>query len=117
MRSGELSATRLEFLRELVPAATRVAVLVNPTGSTAETTLRDVEAAARPLGLQIQVLNASTSREIDAALATFVPVRVEGLFVSSDPFLTSRRVQLANLAAHHSVPMTSATREMVEVGC
>jgi putative ABC transport system substrate-binding protein len=114
--SGELSAKRLEFLRELVPAATRVAVLVNPTGSTAETTLRDVEAAARPLGLQIQVLNASTSREIDAALATFVPERPDGLFVSSDPFFTSRRVQLANLAAHHSVPMTSATREIVEVG-
>ena len=114
--SGELSAKRLEFLRELVPAATRVAVLVNPTGSTAETTLRDVEAAARPFGLQIRALNANTSREIDAALATFVPERPEGLFVSSDPFLTSRRVQLANLAAHHSVPMTSATREMVEVG-
>ena len=114
---GELSAKRLEFLRELVPAVTRVAVLANPTGSTAETTLKDVESAAHPHGWQIQVLNASTSREIDAALATFVPVRVEGLFVSSDPLLTSRRVQLANLAAHHSVPMTSATKEMVEVGC
>jgi putative tryptophan/tyrosine transport system substrate-binding protein len=114
--SGEVSAKRLEFLRELAPAATRVAVLVNPTGSTAQTTLRDVEPAARSLGLQIQVLNASTSREIDAALATFVPERPDGLFVSSDPFFTSRRVQLANLAAHHSVPMTSATREIVEVG-
>ena len=84
--SGELSAKRLEFLRELVPAATRVAVLVNPTGSTAETTLRDVEAAARPFGLQIRALNANTSREIDAALATFVPERPEGLFVSSYHF-------------------------------
>ena len=114
--SGELSAKRLEFLRELVPAATRVAVLINPNGSTAETTLRDVEAAARALGLQIQVLNASTSREIDAAFATFVRERPDGLFVSSDPFFTSRRVQLANLAAHHSVPLTSGTREIAEVG-
>jgi putative tryptophan/tyrosine transport system substrate-binding protein len=114
--SGELSAKRLEFLRELVPSATRVAVLINPTGSTAETTLRDVESAARPLGLQIQVLNASTSREIDTALATFVRERPDGLFVSSDPFFTSRRVQLANLAARYLVPMTSATREIAEVG-
>jgi putative tryptophan/tyrosine transport system substrate-binding protein len=107
--SGELSAKRLEFLCELLPAA-------NPTGSTAETTLRDVEAAARPLGLQIQVLNASTSREIDAAFETFVRERPDGLFVSSDPFFTSRRVQLANLAAHHSVPLTSGSREVAEVG-
>jgi putative tryptophan/tyrosine transport system substrate-binding protein len=114
--SGELSAKRLEFLRELVPSATRVAVLINPTGSTAETTLRDVESAARPLGLQIQVLNASTSREIDAALATFVRERPDGLFISSDLFFTSRRVQLANLAARYLVPMTSATREIAEVG-
>jgi putative tryptophan/tyrosine transport system substrate-binding protein len=114
--SGELSAKRLEFLRELVPSATRVAVLINPIGSTAETTLRDVESAARPLGLQIQVLNASTSREIDTALATFVRERPDGLFVSSDPFFTSRRVQLANLAARYLVPMTSATREIAEVG-
>ena len=85
MRSGELSATRLEFLRELVPAVTRVAVLVNPTGSTAETTLRDVEAAACPLGLQIQVLNASTSREIDAALATLCPCELRGFSSAQTP--------------------------------
>jgi len=62
--SGELTAKRLALLRELVPGATRVAVLVNPTGPAAETTLRDAEAAARVIGLQIQVLNASTSREM-----------------------------------------------------
>ena len=87
-------AKRLELLRELVPAAARVAVLVNPADDTSETTVRDVEAAARAIGLQIQVLNASTSREIDAAFATFVRERPDALFVGPDPFFTSRRVQL-----------------------
>ena len=92
---AELTAKRLELLRELVPAATRVAVLVNPTNAvTTETTLRDVAAAARAMGLQIQVLNASTSREIDAAFATFVRERPDALFVGLDPFFNSRRVQL-----------------------
>ena len=111
--SGELAAKRLGLLRELVPAATRVAVLVNPTNAAnAETTLRDVEAAARAMGLQIQVLNASTSREIDAAFATLVRERPDALFVSGDPFFTSRRVQLANLAMRHAVPATFASREL-----
>ena len=104
---AELVAKRLELLRELVPAATRVAVLVNPANATTtETTLRDVEAAARAMGLQIQVLNASTSREINAAFATFVRERPDALFVGADPFFTSRRVQLANLAARHAIPAT-----------
>ena len=75
-----------------------------------------METAARPLGLQIQVLNASTSRDIDAAFATFVHERPDALFVTGDPFFTSRRVQLANLAARHMVPMTSSTRETAEAG-
>ena len=104
---GELAAKRLELLRELVPAATRVAVLVNPANATnAETTVRDVEAAARAIGLQIQVLNASTSREIDAAFATLVRERPDALFVGNDTFFTSRRVQLVHLAARHAVPAT-----------
>jgi len=86
--SGELLAKRLGLLRELVPAATRVAVLVNPANAaTMETTLRDVQAAARVTGLQIQVLNASTSREIDAAFATLVSERPDALFVGPDPLL------------------------------
>ena len=110
-------AKRLELLRELVPAATRVAVLVNPANATTtETTLRDVEPAARAMGLQIQVLNASTSREINAAFATFVRERPDALFVGLDPFFTSRRVQLATLATRHAVPATSGTREIVEAG-
>src|SRR5262245_3800776 len=79
---GELVAKRLELLRELVPAATRVAVLVNPANApNTEVTLRDVEAAARAMGLQIQVLNASTAREIDSAFASFTGERSNTLFV------------------------------------
>jgi putative ABC transport system substrate-binding protein len=115
--SGELAAKRLELLRELVPQAARVAVLVNPANpSTMETTLRDVEAAARAMGLQIQVLRASTSHEIDAAFATLARERSDTLFVSGDPFFTSRRAQLAVLAAHYSIPSTSGTREIAEAG-
>ena len=114
--TGELAAKRLELLRELVPAATRVAVLVNPANATTtETTLRDVEPAARAMGLQIQVLNASTSREIDAAFATFVRERPDALFVGLDPFFNSRRVQLVNLASRHAIPATfSDSRHMLK---
>jgi ABC-type uncharacterized transport system substrate-binding protein len=88
--NAELVAKRLELLRELVPAATRVAVLVNPANAVnTATTLRDVEAAARSIGLQIQVLNASTSRDINAAFATFVRVRPDALFVGGDPLAAS----------------------------
>jgi putative ABC transport system substrate-binding protein len=115
--NGELAAKRLELLRELVPGAARVAVLVNPASvATAETTLRDIEAAARALGLQIQVLYASTSREIDAAFATLMRDRPDALFVGNDGFLTSRRVQLANLASRHAVPALYSARETTEVG-
>jgi putative ABC transport system substrate-binding protein len=115
--SGELTAKRLELLRELVPAASRVAVLVNPANpANAETTVRDVEPAARVIGLQIQVFNASTSREIDAAFATLVRERPDALFVGNDGFFTSRRVQLVNLALSHAVPATFHTREFAEIG-
>ena len=115
--SAELVAKRLELLRELVPAATRVAVLVNPTNAaTTETTLRDVEPAARAMGLQIQVLNASTSREIDAAFATFVRERPDALFVAGDPFFGNRRVQLVHLASRHAIPATFSLREYAEAG-
>jgi putative ABC transport system substrate-binding protein len=115
--SGEVVAKRLEFLRELVPAATRVAVLVNPTNATdTETTLRDVAAAARAIGLQIQLLNASTSREIEAAFAALVHERADALFVGPDGFFNSRRVQLATMAARHMVPATYAGRDYAEAG-
>jgi ABC-type uncharacterized transport system substrate-binding protein len=113
----ELVAKRLELLRELVPSATRIAVIVNPAeAAVTETTLNDVETAARAMGLQVQVLNASTGREIDAAFANFVRERPDALFIATGSFFTSRRVQLANLAAHHSIPMASSTREIAEAG-
>jgi putative tryptophan/tyrosine transport system substrate-binding protein len=115
--SGELTAKRLELLRELVPAATRVAVLVNPANATTtETTLRDVAAPARAMGLQIQVLNASTSREINAAFATLARERPDALFVGLDPFLNSRRVQFVHQAAHHRLPAIYNGREYCEIG-
>jgi putative tryptophan/tyrosine transport system substrate-binding protein len=115
--TGELTAKRLELLRELVPAATRIALLVNPAdAATAETTVRDMEAAARAIGLQIQVVRASTSREIDAAFATLVRERPDALFIAPQPFFTSRRVQLTALAARHAIPATFSTRESAEAG-
>ena len=91
-----------------------MAVLV--TAANAETTVRDVEAAARALGLQMQVFNVSTIREIDAAFATFARERPDALFVSGDPFLSGRRVQLAQLAAFHRLPATYALRDYAEAG-
>jgi putative tryptophan/tyrosine transport system substrate-binding protein len=114
---AELVAKRLGLLHDLVPKAVRVAVLVNPANaSNAEATLREIPEAARGLGLQIQVINASTSREIDTAFASAVRERAEALFVAPDGFLISRRVQLATLAARHAIPATYASREVVEVG-
>jgi putative ABC transport system substrate-binding protein len=114
--AGELVAKRLGLLRELVPGAARVAVLVNPAGPDSETTVRDVEPAARAMGLQIQVLNASTSREINAAFATTVRERPDVLFVSSDPFFRSRRMQLTHLATLHKVPAVYSARDYAEAG-
>jgi len=115
--SAELVAKRLELLRALVPAATRVAVLLIPANTAnTETTLRDVEPAARAVGLQIQVLNADTSHEIDAAFATIVRERPDALFSASSPYFTSRRVQLVQLAARHAIPATYPGRQYVEVG-
>jgi len=113
----ELAAKRLALQRELVPAATRVAVLVNPANAAhTETTLRDVEAAARVIGLQIQIVNASTNREIDAAFAALVRERVDALFVFPDPFFISRRFQIVQLATRHAVPATYPVRDFVEPG-
>jgi putative ABC transport system substrate-binding protein len=113
---GELVAKRLELLRELVPAVTRVAVLINPSSPVAEITVRDVEVAARSLGLQVQVLNAGTSRDINAVFATFVRQRPDALFVGGDPFFNDRRVQLANVAAYHRIPATYSNRDLAEAG-
>jgi putative tryptophan/tyrosine transport system substrate-binding protein len=115
--SAELTAKRLELLRKLVPAATRVAVLVNPANAVnTEPTLRDVQSAARAMGLQIQVLEASTSPEINAAFATFGRGRPDALFVGSDIFFLSRRLQLAHLATRHAIPATYSASQYAEAG-
>ena len=115
--NNEINAKRLTLLRELVPTAVRVAVLVNPTNaSIAETTARDVETAAHAMGLRLQVLNASTSREIDATFATFAGERRDALFVAGDPFINSRRVHMVHLASHHRLPAIYASREYADIG-
>jgi putative tryptophan/tyrosine transport system substrate-binding protein len=113
----ELAAKRLELLREMMPAATRVAVLVSPSNAvTSEPTVRDTSAAARAMGLQVQVLNADTSREIDAAFATLARERSDALFLDSNPFFVSRRVQLVNLASRLAVPAIYFDRVFAEIG-
>ena len=115
--SAELAAKRLELLRELVPKARGVALLVNPDDTTnTETMLRDVDPAARAIGWQMQVFNASTSAEIDAAFATFVRDPPDALFVGSTPFYTSRRVQLVQLAARYAIPAAYVGRQFAEIG-
>jgi putative ABC transport system substrate-binding protein len=114
---AELAAKRLGLLHELVPGATRVAVLVNPTDAIrTESNVRDVEAAARALGLQFHVFNASTVGDIDATFTTIVRERLDALFVVPDVFFGNRRVQLATLAARHAIPAAYAQRDYVEVG-
>jgi ABC-type uncharacterized transport system substrate-binding protein len=114
---SELAAKRLELLHELVPTATRVALLLNPANaSNAASNLRDVEAGGRAMGLQIEVFNADTTHDIDTAFATLVRERVDALFVSSSPFFNARRVQLAHWATHHRIAATYSSRPFVEVG-
>jgi putative ABC transport system substrate-binding protein len=115
--SAELNAKRLELVRELVPRATRVAALVNPADATrTEGTLRDLQTAARTMGLEIRVLNANTSDEIDAAFESIGRERLDALFVAATPFLHVRVVQLAQLTAFHRLPSTHDLREYAEVG-
>jgi putative tryptophan/tyrosine transport system substrate-binding protein len=114
---AEVLAKRLGLLHQLVPKAVRIAVLVNPANaSTAEAALRDIPEAARAIGLEIQVLNASTSREIEAAFATLLRDRADALFVAPDGFFVTRRVQFATLAARHAIPATYPSREFVAAG-
>jgi putative tryptophan/tyrosine transport system substrate-binding protein len=114
---SEVVSKRLELLRELVPRIGRLAVLVNPTNAAvSEIIVREVEAAARGMGVQVQVFNASTSREIDAAFANLVRERSDAVFVGGDPFFSSRRVQLATLAARYVIPSSFSQREVTEAG-
>ena len=113
----ELAAKRLGLLRELLPTATRIAVLVNPANpTTAESMVKDLQAAAESLGLQVHALHASTIREIDAAFASFVRERGDALLTAGDGFFNSRRVQLAMLTIRHAVPVAFSAREYAEAG-
>jgi putative ABC transport system substrate-binding protein len=113
----EVTAKRLRLLHDLVPKAVRIAVRLNPANATAaEPTLRDVQAAAPNMGLQIQVLDASTIGEIDAAFATLARERPDALFVAADAFFVSQRVQFATLMARNRIPAAYSVRELAAAG-
>jgi putative ABC transport system substrate-binding protein len=115
--AGELTAKRLDLLRELVPGAARIALLVDPNNAgVTQMTVRDMEEAGRSMGLQPRVLNANTSGEIDAAFATFVRERPDALFVGTSPLFNARRIQLVHLASYHRIPATYSGRVYAEVG-
>jgi putative ABC transport system substrate-binding protein len=115
--SQEVVAKRFELLRELVPSAKRVAVLVNPNAvATTETTLREITRAAHTMGLQMKAFNASTSSEIDAAFKAFTSEGTDMLYVGGDAFFLVRRAQLVNLASRYAVPATYGGREFAEAG-
>jgi putative ABC transport system substrate-binding protein len=115
--AGELTAKRLELLREMVPGAARIALLVEPNNARiTETTVRDAEVAARSMGLQIQIFNANTTGDIDAAFATFARERPDALFVGTSPLFNARRVQLVHWASYHRLPTTYSGRLYPETG-
>jgi putative ABC transport system substrate-binding protein len=115
--ASEVTAKRLRLLHDLVPKASHIAVLVNPANaSNTESTLREVKAAAPTIGLQIQILNATTIGEIDAAFASLARERPDALFVAPDAFFTSRRGQFATLTASNKIPAAYAARDTVAAG-
>jgi putative ABC transport system substrate-binding protein len=114
--TGDLSPKRFELLSELVPQAKVIALLVNPTMPWTEGVIRDVQEAARPSGLQLHILKASTESEIDAAFAALVQRPADALFVLPDPFFTGRREQIVALAARHAVPAIYEFPEFATAG-
>ena len=113
---AELAAKQLGLLHELVPAARRIGLLVNPKNSPSEAVTKDVMVAASAAGIEISVVEADSSRAIETAFATLVHNRAEALLIGTDPFLFNRRVQLATLAARHAIPAAFTAREFPEVG-
>ena len=114
--NAELNAKRLQLLRQLASTAARVAVLINPSNPAADSSVTELEAAGKEMGLQIQILKATNSREIDAAFATLVRDRVDALFVTGDALFTTRRVQFATMTARHGIPAAFSAREYVQSG-
>jgi putative tryptophan/tyrosine transport system substrate-binding protein len=113
---NELTAKRLEFLHELVPGATRFAMLINPVTLGTESVTTDVQAAAATIGRQIEIVHASNSREIDSAFATIARTRSDGLLLTPNPLFGDRRVQLVTLAARHAVPAIYYNRQFPDIG-
>ena len=111
-----LEGKRLGLLHELVPAATLIAVLLNPTNANFQTQLRGVQDAARALGQQVSILSASTERDIDVAFATVTESRAGALLVGSDPFFNNERDQVIALAARHAIPAIYEGREFATAG-
>jgi putative tryptophan/tyrosine transport system substrate-binding protein len=114
--NAEIEAKRLGLLLELLPKATRLAVLINPNNPIAEATVKDAQASAAAIGRQLEILAASTNREIDAAFASLVQKRADALLIGPDVFFTNRRVQLATLTVRHGIPAVYAFREFAEAG-
>jgi putative ABC transport system substrate-binding protein len=112
----ELGSKQLGLLHELIPAAARVGLLVNPKSRTTERAIRDVTAAASAIGLQVDIVQASDSREIESVFGTLVHNKADALLVGPDPFFASRRLQLAILAARHVLPAVYNVREYAEAG-
>ena len=112
----ELAAKQLGLIRELVPAAARIGVLVNPENANAATVTGDVTMAASALGVRIGIVHASDRRGIEAAFATLVRDKVDALLVGTDPFFFTRRLQLATLATRHGIPAVYNVREYAEAG-
>jgi putative ABC transport system substrate-binding protein len=104
------------LLRELVPSAADIGLLVNPTNPASESQTRDVQAAALAFGIRLPVMNASKESDVDAAFASFARQGVKAVFVGADPFLLSRRDQLVGLAARHAMPAIYPTRELAVAG-
>jgi putative ABC transport system substrate-binding protein len=111
-----IEAKQLEYLHELSPAATVIFLLVNPTNPNAETIVRDLQAAAVSLGLQLHVLNASTESDLDVVFATLVRLRAGALVISTDPFFLDHRNLLVELTARHAIPTVYGRREYATVG-
>jgi putative ABC transport system substrate-binding protein len=112
----ELGSKQLGLLHELIPAAARVGLLVNPKSRLTERSIRDVTAAGSAIGLRVNVVQASDSREIESAFKTLVHNKADALFVGPDAFFVSRRLQLAILAARHALPAVYNVREYAEAG-
>jgi ABC-type uncharacterized transport system substrate-binding protein len=113
---GELVAKQLGLLRELVPGALRIAVLINPRYAASASATADVESAAHAMGLQARIFNASHSREINDAFSTIARDHHEALLFGPDPYFVVRRAQLVTLAARHAIPTSYNVRDFVEAG-